>query len=52
MTEMHLKAGLYVFAVCSAFFAVWLGVGWIGSLIIGAFTMAFASAGKQTGTRC
>jgi hypothetical protein len=45
MTELHLRAGLFVFAVIGALLAVWLGGGWVGSLIILAFILAFASAG-------
>jgi hypothetical protein len=45
MTE-HLRAGLFVFAVIAAVLAVWLGGGWLlGSLIILAFILAFASVG-------
>jgi hypothetical protein len=45
MTELHLRAGLFVFAVVGALLAVWLGGGRVGSLIILAFILAFASAG-------
>jgi len=47
MTELHLRAGLYVFAVATSILALWMGGGSIALLIIIAFICAFAgSAGK------
>jgi len=45
MTELHLRAGLYVFAVAASLIAVWLGGGLVGPLIILAFISAFAGSG-------
>jgi hypothetical protein len=47
MTELHLRAGLYVFAVAGSLIAVWLGGGSLGSLIILAFICAFAGVGGK-----
>jgi hypothetical protein len=46
MTELHLKAGLFVFAVLASLLAIWLGGAWVGSLIILAFILAFAGASR------
>jgi hypothetical protein len=47
MTDLHLRAGLYVFAVAGSLVAVWLGGGMLGSLIILAFICAFAGLGGK-----
>jgi hypothetical protein len=44
MNELHLRAGLFVFAVAAAVLTVWLGVGWVAALIIVAFICAFATS--------
>jgi hypothetical protein len=44
MNELHLRAGLFVFAVAAAVLIVWLGGGWVvAALIIVAFICAFAA---------
>ncbi|MET3842662.1 fatty acid desaturase [Bradyrhizobium sp. OAE829] len=48
MTELYLRAGLFVFAVLASLLAIWLGGAWVGSLIILAFILAFAGASKLT----
>jgi len=49
MSELHLKAGLFVFAVIAAVLALWLGGAWVGSLIVLAFICGFAGAGTVLG---
>ncbi|MFH1345622.1 MAG: hypothetical protein ABIL01_31115 [Pseudomonadota bacterium] len=44
MTDLHLRAGLYVFSVAASILALWMGGGSIGLLIIVAFICAFAGA--------
>ena len=42
MTGLHLRAVLFVFAVCAALLAIWLGGAGVGWLIILAFILGFA----------
>jgi hypothetical protein len=44
MTELHLKAGLYVFAVAAS---LWLGGGLLAQLIVLAFICVFAGSGAR-----
>jgi hypothetical protein len=46
MTRLYLIAGLFVFAVVAALLAMWLGGGWVPSLILLAFILAFAGTTK------
>jgi hypothetical protein len=47
MTELYLRASLYVFAVAASIVALWMDGGSIGSLIIIAFICGFAGAGGK-----
>lgn len=49
MAELHIRAGLFVFAVCAALLAIWLGGAGVGWLIILAFIFGFAGAGALPG---
>jgi hypothetical protein len=42
MTQLHLRAVLFVFAVCAALLTVWFREAGVGWLIILAFILGFA----------